>query len=144
MIIVGPHLLSIGVALRCVLRETWKALLQGGRWMRRNPSTPYHPFGNTLTETYVYLGHHTRQTLRKLLVEPPVRFLTREPDHRPPFHSDNDACYYCNPMDLLNWARHVSSVRPVRWWANDRPGARLFWPIAGGTWLVLEKNNDSD
>lgn len=139
LIVVGPHLLSSGVALRCVLRETWKALRRGGRWERRAPDTATHPFGNTLPETYKHLGHHTYYSVRKFLGERPVKFLRRAPDTRPPFHSDNDACYYCNPMDLICWAKQTPGVRAVRWWASDRRGARLSWPVAGGTWVVLEK-----
>ncbi len=139
LIIVGPHLLSIGIALRCVIRETWRALLQGGRWTRRTPETAWHPFGNTLPETYAHLGHHTYHTIRKLTGERPVKFMTREPDTQPPFHSDNDSSYYCNPVDLISWAQQTSGVRAVRWWASDRRWARLSWPVSGGTWIVLEK-----
>jgi SAM-dependent methyltransferase len=143
LIVVGPHLLSVGISLSCVLRETWKALLHSGRTMRRGPDTPKHPFGNTLQEVYWYLGHHTFRTLRKLWSERPVRFLLREPDPRPPFDADNDACYYCNPMDLIRWAKQISGVLSVRWWAPDRRCARWLWPVAGGTWVVLEKQKDA-
>lgn len=144
LIIVGPHLLSSGVALRCVLKETWRAFRSGGRWAPRTAETPRHPFGNTVPETYFHLGHHMYHTLRKLFGESPVRFLMREPDNRPPFHADSDASYFCNPMDLISWAKHTPGMRPVRWWASDRFGARLTWPIAGGTWVVLEKMLRSD
>jgi SAM-dependent methyltransferase len=138
LVVVGPHLLSIGICLRVVVKETLKALLSGGRWAKRGPRTPFHPFGNTLPETYWFLAHHTRQTLKKLMGEFPVKFLRRRPDPRPPFHSDNDACYFCNPMDLIAWARQTPSVRAIHWW-SDRRLARFFWPFAGGTWVVLEK-----
>ncbi len=139
LIIVGPHLLSVGLALRYVVRETMRAIKCGGRWKRREPETPFHPFGNTLPETYWYLMHHSRQTLRKLVGESPVTFLSRRPDLRPPFHSDNDACYFCNPMDLIGWAKQTGGVRPIHWWATDRRGSRFLWPFSGGTWVVLEK-----
>src|SRR5262249_41200998 len=35
LIIVGPHLLSVGISLRVVCKETLKALRSGGRWMTR-------------------------------------------------------------------------------------------------------------
>ncbi|HEY0545654.1 MAG TPA: class I SAM-dependent methyltransferase [Pyrinomonadaceae bacterium] len=139
LIVVGPHLLSSGLALKFVAQETWKALRRGGRWERRTPDTPTHPFGNTLSETYRHLRHHTYHSARKFLGERPVKFMLREPDTRPPFHADNDACYFCNPMDLICWAKQTPGVRAVRWWASDRRGARLSWPFAGGTWVVLEK-----
>ena len=65
----------------------------------------------------------------------------REPDPNPPFHGDNDACYLCNPMDLLRWAEQIPGVRPVRWWPLDRPLSRVGWPFGGGTWIVLEKQS---
>jgi SAM-dependent methyltransferase len=139
LVIVGPHLLSVGVSLRVVFRETLKALRAGAHWKRKR-QTPFHPFGNTLLETYWFLGHHARHTFKKLIGDRPVRFLSRQPDPQPPFHSDNDACYYCNPMDLIGWARQIPGVRAIRWWASDRRLARYFWPFAGGTWVVLEKS----
>jgi SAM-dependent methyltransferase len=139
LIVVGPHLLSSGLALRYVFIESWKALKSGGRWTRRTPDTPVHPYGNTLPETVWHLGHHSYQMLRKMFVEPPVKFLMRDPDTRPPFHADNDASYYCNPLDLIHWAKQTSDVRPLRWWATDRHVARFIWPFTGGTWVVLEK-----
>jgi hypothetical protein len=139
LVVVGPHLLSVGLSLRFVLKESLKALRHGGRWKKRGPETAYHPFGNTLPETYWHLAHHARQTLKKLAGEPAVRFLRRQPDCRPPFHGDNDACYFCNPMDLIGWAKQTSGVKPIHWWATDRRGARFLWPFTGGTWVVLEK-----
>src|SRR5262249_14396339 len=103
LMVVGPHLLSVGVSTRVVLKETLKAVRHGGRWKKRGSDTPFHPFGNTLPENCWFLAHHACQTLKKLVGEHPVRFLPREPDCRPPFHSDNDASYFCNPMDLIGW-----------------------------------------
>lgn len=139
LIVVGPHLLSAGLALRGVLAETWKTARRGGRWPARTQETPRHPFGNTPPEMYAALAHHAYHTVRKSLGEAPVRFLMREPDPRPPFHADNDACYFCNPMDLLLWSKQRGGLRPVRWWAADRRWGRLLWPVLGGTWVVLEK-----
>jgi len=139
LIVVGPHLLSVGLALRFALKESWRSLRRPHRLTRRRPDTPRHPFGNTLAETYRHLGHHTWHTLHKLVGERCVRFLMREPDPRPPFHGDNDACYFCNPMDLITWTRQTPGTRLLCWWANDRPRARLLWPVAGGTWVVIEK-----
>jgi len=141
LIVVGPHLLSVGLALHYVLKETVRALKSGGRWKRRGPETPFHPFGNTLPETYTHLIHHSRHTIRKLMGETPVTFLMRQPDLKPPFHADNDACYFCNPMDLVDWARQTPGVKPIRWWAVDRRGSRVLWPFSGGTWVVLEKTD---
>ena len=141
LMVVGPHLLSVGVSARVVLKESLKAIRHGGHWTKRGPETPFHPFGNTLPETYWFLAHHACRTFKKLVGEHPVRFLPREPDCRPPFHSDNDACYFCNPMDLIGWAKQTGGLMPIRWWALDRRGARFLWPLAGGTWVVLEKTD---
>ena len=142
LMVVGPHLLSVGLSLRFALIETFKAISHGGRWQGRGPTTPVHPFGNTLPETYSHLAHHARQTIRKLAGERPVRFLLREPDCRPPFHGDNDACYFCNPMDLITWAKQKSGVKLIQWRATDRRSARFLWPITGGTWNVMEKTRN--
>jgi hypothetical protein len=142
LIVVGPHLLSVGMALHYVIKGTISAIKKGGRWKKRGPETPFHPFGNTLPETYWHLFHHSRQTIRKLAGETPVRFLSRQPDPRPPFHADNDSCYYCNPMDLIAWARQTPGVKPIHWWATDRRWSRFLWPITGGTWVVLEKTGE--
>jgi SAM-dependent methyltransferase len=139
LMVVGPHLLSVGLSLRFVLVETLKALSRGGRWQGRGPTTPVHPFGNTLPETYAHLAHHARQTIQKLAGEHPVRFLRRQPDCRPPFHGDNDACYFCNPMDLIGWSKQNPGIKLIQWRATDRRSARFFWPITGGTWNVMEK-----
>ena len=141
LIVVGPHLLSVGMAVRYVFKETIRAIKKGG-WTKRGPNTPFHPFGNTLPETYWHLIHHSGRTVRKLVGENPVAFLQRQPDSRPPFHADNDACYFCNPMDLLAWARQTQGVKPIRWWAPDRSLGRFSWPFSGGTWVVLEKTGN--
>jgi SAM-dependent methyltransferase len=139
LVVVGPHLLSPGMAAKYVLIEAGKALR--GRPTRRGPETPRHPYGNTLGEALSALGHHAYHSLAKALGRRPVRFLMREPDARPPFHADNDACYFCNPLDLIRWAEQTPGVRPLRWWPDDRHGARLLWAVGGGTWFVLEKDD---
>ena len=138
LVIVGPHLLSIGVATRCLAVESSKALIGKSHWVR-TPTMPRHPFGNTVPEVYWHFGHHMWMTWKKLFDKRPVDFLMREPDLLPPFHADNDSCYYCNPIDIVRWARQSSDVRPIRWWAMDRFASRLSWFMAGGTWVVLEK-----
>jgi SAM-dependent methyltransferase len=144
LIVVGPNLLSVGISLWGGVAETARTLRRGRR-VRRGPDTPRHPFGNTLPEIYAGLARNAGRTLGKLLGRRrPVRFLMREPDRRPPFHGDNDACYLCNPMDLVAWARHQPGVRPLRWWAGDRRSARWLWPVGGGTWVVLSKEVAQD
>jgi SAM-dependent methyltransferase len=139
LVVVGPNLLSVGLSVRSAATESWKAIQNGGRWEARTPEMPRHPFGNTLPEVYQHLFRHAWNTARKLLGERPVKFLTRVPDVRPPAHADNDASYFCNPMDLLLWAKQTRQAKAIRWWGDRGRLNRLCWPVWGGTWVVLEK-----
>jgi len=138
LVVVGPHLVSLGVAAYSVAKEVVKALRRGGLWERRGPATPIHPYGNTLPETLRALGRTFAWNVRQVVARA-VTFPMRQPDPRPPFLADNDACYFCNPMDLLRWAGQTRDMRLVRWWPLDRPFARLLWRFGGGTWVVLER-----
>jgi SAM-dependent methyltransferase len=139
LIVVGPNLLSVGVAAKYALLSTIGAIRARGKWTKRTPASPRHPFGNNLPEHWRFVFHHLWHTGVKLAGVGGMRFLMREPDPNPPFHADNDATYYCNPMDLLLWARGTPGVRAVRWWDDHRSAAHLLWPVTGGTWVVLEK-----
>ena len=139
LVVVGPNLLSIGLAIKFSAIESRKAIRNRGRWEQRTEGLPRHPFGNTLPETYQHLWHHSWRTVKKLLGERPVEFLSRAPDIQPPFHGDNDSSYFCNPMDLLLWAKQTQTAKAVRWWADRGALSRLLWPIWGGTWVILEK-----
>lgn len=141
LVIAGPNLLSFPLNGYWAVRHTVSNLARGRLWQSRTAEMPLHPGGNTMPEAWAYTAHHAWQTLRKLFSEKRrVRFLMRTPDTRPPFHADNDSCYYCNPMDILNWARSRPDLEPVQWWADDRLLARYFWPFTGGTWIVLQKS----
>lgn len=139
LFVVGPNLLGVGPNLYWTAHHTLRCLKQGKLWETRTAEMSRHPGGNTMPEAWLNTLRFVKQTLQKLTVEQSPKFLMREPDHRPPFHADNDACYLCNPMDLFNWARATGLAKPVRWWAIDRRAARLIWPITGGTWIALEK-----
>jgi SAM-dependent methyltransferase len=139
LIVVGPNIIGSAVNLYWALRHTARCLSQGKLWERRTSDLPRHPGGNTMPEAWASTVRHLVWTVRKLAFEREPRFLMREPDPRPPFDADNDACYFCNPMDLVNWARRTGAAEPRRWWAADRRLARFAWPFTGGTWVVLEK-----
>jgi len=139
LVVVGPNLLGSAVNLYWALLSTAQLARKGRFWERRTSDLPRHPGGNTMPEAWASTARHFAWTLQKLAVEREPRFLMREPDTRPPFHADNDACYFCNPMDLVNWARQTGLATPRRWWAADRRLARVAWPFTGGTWVVLEK-----
>lgn len=139
IVVVGPNLLSFVINLYWALRATARVFSQGRLWESRTPDLPRHPGGNTMPEAWSSTARHFVWTMQKLAREREPRFRMRVPDTQPPFHADNDACYLCNPMDLVNWARTHSGVRARSWWANDRVFARTIWPFTGGTWVVLEK-----
>jgi SAM-dependent methyltransferase len=139
LVVVGPNLIGAAVNLYWALRTTASCISQGRVWERRTPGLAHHPGGNTMPERWAATARHFAWTIEKLTTRTP-RFLMREPDTQPPFHADNDACYFCNPMDLVNWARQSGRAKPYRWWASDRPLARVAWPFTGGTWVVLEKS----
>jgi SAM-dependent methyltransferase len=138
LIVVGPNLLSSTVAVYWALRHTARVLGKGQLWERRTPDLPRHPGGNTMPEAWVSVARNLAWTAQKLVERAP-HFRMREPDTRPPFHSDNDACYMCNPVDLVKWAEDGKNTIARRWWAADRRFARQLWPLLGGTWVVIEK-----
>jgi len=94
------------------VRHTLRCLKQGKLWETRTPGMVRHPGGNTMPETWLQTARFAKQTMQKLTVERSPTFLMREPDQKPPFHADNDACYFCNPMDLFNWGQQ--RARPGR------------------------------
>jgi SAM-dependent methyltransferase len=140
LFVVGPNLIGAGPMLYWAVRFTLRCLGKGKLWEKRTADMARHPGGNTMPEAWFNTLRFTKQTLQKLTIERSPTFLMREPDQRPPFHADNDACYLCNPMDLRNWANSTGLAKPVRWWALDRLAVRVIWPITSGTWIVLEKN----
>ncbi len=139
LIVVGPNMIGAGYNLYWALRHTARCLRQGKLWERRAPDMQHHPGGNTMPEAWFSTTKHLAWALQKMLFEKRPNFRMRDPDVQPPFHADNDACYYCTPLDLLNWGEATGAARPLRWWATDRPLARLTWPFTSGTWVVLEK-----
>jgi len=139
LIVVGPNLIGAALNLYYAAGATVRCLKEGRLWESRTPAMPRHPGGNTMPEAWLSTARHLTWTLQKLVVERTPHFRLREPDVNPPFHADNDACYFCNPMDLVNWARDTERAIPRRWWAADRRLARVMWPFGGGTWVVLEK-----
>jgi SAM-dependent methyltransferase len=137
LVVVGPNLVGAGYTLYAAVQHTARCLRQGKLWDRRTPDMARHPAGNTMSELWLNTPKHFLWTLKMLMRKRP-EFRTRTPDV-PPFHADNDACYLCTPLDLLNWGKATGLTRAIRWWATDRPLSRLIWPFTSGTWVVLEK-----
>ncbi len=129
--IVGPNLVSPFPGLAYLARpSSWRTT----PFLRR-PGMARHPYGNTVPEIVGAAIWRSLQIAGKVL-SPAPRLLMREPDLRPPFHADNDACYLCNPTDLIRYFRSkgLSILR------RGKPGrSPLTYLIAGGTWVAARK-----
>jgi SAM-dependent methyltransferase len=132
--IVGPNLISLGQNLRALFRHAWRNRPLHTIVIRR-PGMPKHPSGNTVPEAAACLVGNVARLIAKMAFSD-AAFSMRTPDTRPPFHSDNDACYLCNPLDLAKYFRKrgyllVHTVKP----------GRPAWTglIAGGTWFAANK-----
>jgi SAM-dependent methyltransferase len=132
--IVSPNILSMLASFRGMMWYVWR-----NRPLRtilfRSPGMPRHPWGNTLPELVVSLCTNCILLAAKLIARKPY-FSMREPDLNPPFHSDNDACYVCDPVDVVKFFRskgcHVLQ--------NGKPGRPpLSWLLATGTYITVKK-----
>jgi SAM-dependent methyltransferase len=129
--IVGPNLASPFAAAKILVRE----LLRGDAVWRRDAATPRHPYGNSVAERAVKIASSAALLMNKLL-DPEPSFTMRIPDSAPPFHGDNDACYLCNPVDLIKFFRR-NGLTILR---KGRPGRPpLSHVFAGGTWVAARK-----
>lgn len=130
--IVGPNLVSPFPGLAYAVKpSSWKTLR-----FRRTPGMPRHPYGNTIPEILGVAVRRSFQIGAKLVRRSP-HFTMREPDSNPPFHSDNDACYLCNPTDLL--AYFIERGFQIE--RRGKPGRPpLSHLIAGGTWVAARKS----
>ena len=134
--VVGPNLLSPIPKLVELLKPSgWRGLP-----LRRRPGMARHPYGNTLPEVLGFGVLRGVQLLGNLARKSP-RFRMREPDPIPPFHADNDACYLCNPTDLIRDFER-KGFRVVRRGKPGRPP--LSYLLAGGTWVAASKPLASD
>ena len=132
--IVGPNLISPLHSLNIIFRYVWSNR-PPQRIFFRGEGMPRHPGGNTVFEGVGGLFRNLGRVLARLL---PGRahFEMREPDLIPPFSSDNDACYLCNPLDLVKFFRS----RGCRILQNGKPGRPAFTSIlVGGTWVAIRK-----
>jgi len=131
VVVVGPNLVSPTPGVAHAARpSSWRSLR-----LRRGAGTPRHPYGNTLPEIAAVALLRAAQLGGKLARRTP-QFLMREPDAVPPFHADNDACYLCNPTDLIADFRRRGFAVVRRGKPGRPPLAYLF---AGGTWVAARK-----
>jgi len=128
--IVGPNLVNPLLALSALHPSRLKR-----QKLVRRPGMPRHPYGNTLPETLGVAVLRTLQLIPKFVRRSP-RFLMREPDKTPPFHGDNDACYLCNPADIIAYLKQAGLNIEKR----AKPGRRsLTYLFDGGTWVGARK-----
>lgn len=130
--IVGPNLISLlssVLAARYAFRNRPPT-----RILVRGPEMPHHPFGNTLPELAATAVINVGRLAAKSMSRKPA-FTMRTPDATLPFHSDNDACYLCNPIDLEKFFRARGySVR------SGKPGIpSALAPLMRGTWVAARK-----
>lgn len=132
--IVGPNLLGLSLYLQGLTRYVWR----NRPWrtiLFRSPEMPRHPAGNTLPEVSAGMLVALTRIVRKALSRH-ATFTMRTPDLRPPFWSDNDAVYLCNPLDLNRYFRSLG-CSILRDTASGRPGWTRM--LAGGTWVAVRK-----
>jgi SAM-dependent methyltransferase len=129
--IVGPNLVTPFLPMKFLVRE----FFTGSLVLRRDRTTPSHPYGNTAAEHLKSFIGISGLFMRKLFESRPS-FTMRIPDLTPPFHADNDACYLCNPIDLVRFFR-TSGFRILRRGKYGRSDASSLF--AGGTWIAAER-----
>ena len=130
--IVGPNILGLNLYRLALTRYVWRNRPRR-TILFRSLGMPRHPTGNTLPEVACGLFVALARIIRKS-ISPHAAFTMRKPDLRPPFHSDNDALYLCNPLDLTRYFRSLGCdvLRDV---ALGRPGWTRM--LAGGTWVAV-------
>jgi hypothetical protein len=74
------------------------------------------------------------------LLRPSPSFSMRQPDLTPPFEADNDACYLCNPTDLIHYFKKLG-FRIERCGKPGRPP--ISYLFAAGTWVAARKPKES-
>lgn len=132
--IVGPNLVSISIPVKTIAFYVWKNRPLKTIFLRV-PGMPKHPSGNTLPEAFTALLLNLSRIVMKSFTNK-VTFTMREPDLIPPFDADNDACYLCNPIDLIKFLPSQNCLVIQ----NGRYGRLPFTSlIAGGTWLAFRK-----
>lgn len=132
--IVGPNLLSLLQSIRGMTSYVWKVRPLRGIFLRQ-PGMPLHPHGNTLPEIFTRFFVHAFWILRLLVFRRPLMKL-RKPDLVPPFHADNDACYYLNPLDLKYYFA-LRGYEIINVSGRNRPEWLAMVP--SGTWFCARK-----
>lgn len=129
--VVGPNLLTPLIGVRAFLGARRDHALK----LHRTPATPSHPGGNTIFEHVAAIV-----TSSLLLMAEPLHksssFRMRIPDTQPPFYGDNDACYLCNPSDIVKFFRPPAYQLLHNGKIGRLPATRM---LAAGTWVSVQK-----
>src|SRR5262249_27770635 len=88
IVVVSPNLISLLSPLAGVFRHTWRNRPATTIFIRTQ-EMPRHPWGNTIPENLAATAQNAARVVWKLVYSSP-QFTMREPDLKPPFHSDND------------------------------------------------------
>lgn len=120
VVISGPNLLSLFQSVRGLTSYVWKNRPLSTIFFRSS-FLPKHPHGNTVPEIFYNLLKNIYFISQLYVLRRPL-FKMREPDLTPPFHADNDACYYLNPLDLKYFLK-LEGIMLLRIQRTER----LFW-----------------
>ena len=133
LIVTGPNLVALGPSIKGLL-QVWQHRPRHEIFFRTQ-TMPRFPFGSTLPEKLAILVRNLIRIPQKLMSRS-YRFEFREPDLQPPFHSDNDAIFLCNPADIGCFL--VSEGFEI---LQDVDLGRGQWTkmLAGGTWVAARK-----
>jgi SAM-dependent methyltransferase len=132
--IVAPNLLSLGQFIASISRYVWLKPSLKDVFVRTD-DMPKHPWGNTLPEVFISFPFKLSLILKKSFSRNPS-FTMREPDLNPPFHADNDACYLCNPIDLVKFLP-TQNCNIIKNGFYGRPP--LTTMLASGTFIAARK-----
>lgn len=134
IVVVGPNLFSLIQSIRGLFIYVWQNRpLTAIFW--RSQNSPRHPHGNTVFEIIFAFFKNTWSIFKLLLFKKPL-FQMRTPDFTPPFHADNDACYYLNSLDL----KYFFESKNYKIIAIGKHSSSPFMTmIPSGTWFIAQK-----
>lgn len=133
--IVAPNLLSVGDFILGLTKYVWlNRPITSIFW--RSPNMPKHPWGNTIPELLLSFPYKLSLIFKKSLARDP-EFTMRVPDTTPPFHADNDACYLCNPIDLVKFFP-TQNCQIIQNGFYGRPAITRM--MATGTYIAAQKS----
>jgi SAM-dependent methyltransferase len=138
LLVCGPNLLSLYSSLKACLIYCWRNRPLR-RILFRSAEMPRHPGGNTLPESVAYTAYRLWLIARKRLSRD-ATFTMRDPDTRPPFHSDNDACYLLNPIDLVRFLERRGCTIIRNGYIGRPRGTAL---VASGVFVAARKHGPS-